>query len=159
LLLIDALCGISKLTQNRKGKKILTKNGKEFLAYRPEIQLLLTFQTFFQDLDWEFFCYIQRDFDLVPRLQTNRLNALLFLYEIPDWIDLNGFCSFVSDKLEIANQEAGISVIYRVFLKHLHLFGLVEIQKQSNFPLAGTVRLSELGRAVSRVIFEPIGLV
>jgi len=153
LSFINALCYVSKLTQNRKGKKVITKNGKNFLASTPEAQFIGAFHSFFEELNWDYFCYRERDFDPMERLQANRMNVLILLYDIPDWIDINEFCSFVSDKLGVDNREDGISVINQIFLKYLERFGMIEVHKQSNDQKAGRIRLSQLGRVVCEFIF------
>ncbi|NDC83895.1 hypothetical protein EB093_09605 [bacterium] len=153
LSFIDAMCHVSKRTQNRKGKKVLTKNGKSFLALTPEIQFIAAFHSFYEELNWDFFCYRERDFDPMERLQANRMNAFILLYDIPDWMDINEFCVFVSDKLGIDNRDDGISVINHIFLRHLELFGIIEVDNQSNYQIGKRFKLSQLGRVVCEFIF------
>jgi len=56
------------------------------------------------------------------------------------------------------NQDAGKWVILNIFLEKLEMFGLLEMQKESEYPVIGKVRLSQLGRNVSRFIFDQIGI-
>ena len=109
-------------------------------------------------LNWQYLNYREVYQDPAIRLQDNRINCLLFLYELNNWIDITGFCDFVVKKMMEPNGDAGKWVILNIFFEKLEVFGLLEIQKVSEYPVIGKVRLSQLGRAVSRFIFGQLGI-
>lgn len=163
--LIDTLCDLAKLTQNRKDKKTLLKRGKDFLNDPPGIQLLVLFQTFWQGLDWAFLTYRVSEPEIATRLQENQTHCLLILYELDSWMDVGEFCSFVKHRLNLGKDEnpefkfsLSEALILRVLLKNLALFGLLEIKTENDFSRDGTMRMSELGKEVCKIIFTHLNI-
>lgn len=155
---IDGLCHGAQLTQNRKGEKVLTKAGKEFVTASPEVQLLVLFQTFWQHLDWSFFVYQENEVEPVIRLQDNQNECLHLLVEIGNWCDIPEFCNVLAAKLWDENdssikQDRVARLVFEVFLNNLNQFGLVEFELNSDPDVyLGRVRLGAFGHRVSTVV-------
>lgn len=162
LELIDILAQLMRLAANRKGHRVLTKNGREYLHKPLADQYYRLFLAYWGSLNWAYLfnCADDQPAEVLQAARERAVRTMLeFKKDQAGFIDWHDFAEFLRLGLELKiinyrNEELpdrARDCVRDVLIEPLALFGLLELKEEKGeygIKKLMSFKLTGLGREI-----------